>query len=628
MDKQAVIGFILIGVVLVVWMYFNAPDPQQQSNQSGRTDSTFVQTDSTEQNIPEKDTVQIPTEPETEQIAAIDSTNALESVKKGDIITIETPLAIYEMNTKGGKYYKIFLRKFNNWYFRELPPGVPYYREKVQLLNADKGGSFDIEFITQDGKLLNTANLIFDTESQNYKYTITENDSLTLRFTYNIDAQSYIQKSYTIYGNKYGTSFDLDMVNMHDVISNSTYDLVWGSGIRFVEKNSVDEANYSNASLHYGDEQVIIDAPGSEGEVEKEEFNGRVDWVTVRNKYFSAIISPDNPNETEGAYFEAFSKNLPDQGINEFYSARLKMQFPNSVHYKQSFLVYMGPVSYDLLETYGKNLTKVVDFGSFLGLKFIVRPIAEFILLPLFNFLHSFIPNYGVVIIVFSFIIKLVVYPLTKQSYKSMKKMQLLQPKIKELKEKYADDPQKVNSETMKLYSTYGVNPAGGCLPLLLQMPIFVALWGLFQTAIELRQQPFMLWITDLSRPDIVMELDFALPLIGIKHISGLAVLMGITTFLQQKMTVKDPQQKAMIYIMPVFLTLLFMSFPSGLCLYYFLFNVLSIGQQWIINKTGTEAELVPVKKDTSKKGFFHRMMDAAEQQQKIQKQGKKKRKF
>ncbi|MCH7827859.1 MAG: membrane protein insertase YidC, partial [Bacteroidetes bacterium] len=216
----------------------------------------------------------------------------------------------------------------------------------------------------------------------------------------------------------------------------------------------------------------------------------------------------------------------------------------------------------------------------------------------------------------------------TKQSFKSMKKMQLLQPKITELKEKYADDKQKISKETMKLYSTYGINPAGGCLPLLLQMPIFIALWGLFKSAIELRQQPFFGWITDLSSPDIIYTLSFKLPLVGISEISGLAILMGVTTFFQQKMSIKDPNQKALIYIMPVFLTLMFMSFPSGLNLYYFLFNVLSIGQQYIINHKQDGTELVPVKKSKRKSGgFMTKMMAAAEEKQKRQKaQQKRKR--
>ena len=201
-----------------------------------------------------------------------------------------------------------------------------------------------------------------------------------------------------------------------------------------------------------------------------------------------------------------------------------------------------------------------------------------------------------------------------------MKKMQILQPKIAEIKEKYADDKEKVSKETMKLYSTYGVNPAGGCLPLVLQMPIFIALWGLFKTAIELRQQPFVWWINDLSSPDIILNLSFKLPLFGISEISGLAILMGVTTFFQQKMSVKDPNQKALVYVMPVMLTLMFMSFPSGLNLYYFLFNLFSIVQQYYINHSGGEEELVPVNKPNKKKGFMSRLMEAAEQKQKISK--------
>jgi YidC/Oxa1 family membrane protein insertase len=205
-----------------------------------------------------------------------------------------------------------------------------------------------------------------------------------------------------------------------------------------------------------------------------------------------------------------------------------------------------------------------------------------------------------------------------------MKKMQALQPKITELKEKFKDDPQKMNKETMKLYSTYGINPAGGCLPMLLQMPIFVALWGMFQSAIDLRQQPFVGWITDLSQPDVIFHLGYKLPIVGIQEISGLALLMGITTFIQQKMTVKDPKQQALVYMMPIMLTLLFMSFPSGLNLYYFMFNVLSIAQQYYINHKGGTVELVPVANPNKKKGFMSKLMEAAEEQSKAQQKKKR----
>jgi YidC/Oxa1 family membrane protein insertase len=425
------------------------------------------------------------------------------------------------------------------------------------------------------------------------------------------------------YGNKYNSRFDLELIKINDLISGGQYDFVWNSGLKFVEENSVDEANYSNASIFYGGEHVVVDAPGGGEKIEKD-FNGKVEWLAIKNKYFASIIIPDNANNIDGAFIKGYTQHYENGGLKEFYSARLKVPFKNKDYEKQSFTVFIGPASYDLIKDFGKDLTSIIDFGSFFGLKFIVRPIAEYVFLPLFKFLHSIIPNYGVVIIIFSLIIKVVTHPLTRQSMYSMKKMQLLQPKITEIKARLKDDPQKMNKETMKLYSTYGINPAGGCLPLILQMPIFIALWGMFQSAIELRQQPFLGWINDLSRPDIILTLGFKIPIFGIDQISGLALLMGITTFVQQKMTVKDPQQQMLIYIMPIMLTALFMSFPAGLNLYYFLFNLFSIAQQYYINHTHKDMELVPVKNPKKQGGFLQRMMEAAENKAKQQQVRKK----
>jgi YidC/Oxa1 family membrane protein insertase len=390
-----------------------------------------------------------------------------------------------------------------------------------------------------------------------------------------------------------------------------------------VEKNSVNEAGFSSADVYYGDEKVVVDAP-SDGEKVTQDFNGKVEWLAVRNKYFASIMIPADPDQIEGAYIEGQTFPTKTLGLKEIYNVRLVVPFKGNNPEKRSVNIYIGPVDYDLLKEIKTNLTALVDFGTFFGLKFVVRPIAEYLLLPLFKFLNLFIPNYGFVIIVFSLIIKIVVYPLTRKSFQSMKKMQLLQPKITELKEKFKDDPQKMNKETMKLYQTYGVNPAGGCLPILLQMPIFIALWGLFQAAIELRQQPFLFWINDLSVPDVIFDLGFKLPLFGVQEISGLALLMGITTFVQQKMSIKDPKQQALVYMMPIMLTILFMTFPSGLNLYYFMFNVFSIAQQYYINQKKDDVELVPIDPSKRKQGFMQRLMEAAEQQAKHQQKNKK----
>lgn len=623
MDKQTTLAFILIGVILMIWLYMSTPTvPPDQIQRNRAEDSLFVEKQKQE-------------EAKKEEIkhSELQKTETNDSIKLGkffrtqaqqeEYLTIENELAIIEISTRGGKINKYFLKEYNNWHHGLVESTAPAYQKMVQLINYSLGGSFDVEFVSTEGKVISTSELIFDINRQERMFTLSGNDSLNLSFRFQIDGSSSIVKNYTFYGSKYDLRFDLELNKMNNLISNNIYDLVWTGGLHFVEENSVDEANYSNSSFFYGGEQVIVDAPHSNEKIEEEK-NGRVDWFTVRNKYFAGVIAPVNPENVEGIYIRGYSKGFPMGGIREYYDVRLKMPFKNQEQVKESFSVYIGPVSYDILKSYGNNFDKIVDFGSFFGLKIIVRPIAEYVFLPLFNFLNSFITNFGLVIVVFSLIIKVALYPLTKSSMMSMKKMQMLQPKITEIKEKFKDDPQKMNKETMKLYSTYGINPAGGCLPLLLQMPIFIALWGLFQSVIELRQQSFIWWITDLSRPDVIFDLGFKMPIFGISQISGLALLMGITTFVQQKMTVKDPQQKMLVYIMPVMLTILFMSFPSGLNLYYFLFNLFSIAQQYYINNYGKTIELVPVKNPKKSKGFMERMMEAAEEKSKQQQKKRK----
>jgi YidC/Oxa1 family membrane protein insertase len=615
MDKQTTLAFVLIGIVLVAWLYLTAPDPTVvKPKQSDST--TVVITDTVKLSEPET--------PLTEEITTKDVIplagkyyNADD--EKEEITTVENDVFIMELSNKGGNIHKVFLKKYKNWYSINNNGDDDIYKTRVQLINYSRGNTYDLSFVSTDGKAINTADFFFESNLSAGKHIVTKGDSLTIKFQLKIDDGKEIVKTYTFRESGYEIESDIELFGMNNVISNNEYDLVWNNGIRFVEKNTVDGATASNSSVYYGDEQVIIDAPSDNKETVREDFNGRVDWIAVRNKYFAAIIIPNEPSSINGAYLEGYSEARPNQGVAEFYNIRLSLPFKNTEYEKQSFKLYLGPVDYNTLKGLGNNLEALVDFGSFFGLKFIVRPIAEFVLLPLFNFLHGFIPNYGFVIVVFSIIIKIVVYPLTKQSYQSMKKMSLLQPKIAEIKENHKDDQQKISKETMKLYQTYGINPAGGCLPMLMQMPIFVALWGMFRTAIELRQQPFILWIKDLSQPDIIYDLGFKLPMFGIQEISGLAILMGVTTFIQQKMTMKDPKQQALVYVMPVFLTILFMTFPSGLNLYYFLFNLLSIAQQQYINHQHSGMELVPVKNPKKKQGFMSKLMSAAEEQKKAQ---------
>ncbi|MDQ7816498.1 MAG: membrane protein insertase YidC [Melioribacteraceae bacterium] len=615
MDKNTTLAFILIGLILVVWLYFNSPTPPPPPPKT--TDSTLVKKDT----VVEKPAQEI-AKKEIEQIESAPFGDL--QPKDEEIVTIETDLVKLEMTSKGARIRKYYLKKYGTWYHYDIEDTSNFYDRHVQLVNPEKGGDFNIIFVTKEGKLVNTSALDFKSNINKHYYKITGSDSLIAGYEFKTTDNRFIRKNFVFYANDYATKVDIELENMDDIISSFRYDVVWSNGINFTEKNSVDEANFSNASAFSGDEQLIIDA-GTSGEKVTKDINGKVDWVAVRNKYFAIIVVPDQPSNEGGAYFEGVgSQNKLD--VREVYSASIKMPFKNEKLQKDSFRLYIGPIDYDILKNYGNNLQSVVDFGSFFGLRFIIRPISEYVLLPLLQFLHSFIPNYGFVIIAFSIIIKFALHPLTKQSLKSMKKMQLLQPKIAELKEKHKDDPQKVQKETMKLYSTYGINPMGGCLPMLLQMPILIALWSLFNVAIDIRQQPFMLWINNLSAPDVIYRMPFKIPLFGIDVISGLAVLLGITMFFQQKMSVKDPSQKALVYLMPVMFTALFMTFPSGLNLYYFMFNLLSIGQQYYINHKKGDGELVPVENPKQKKGFMARMMEAAEKQAHAQKKTSQKK--
>lgn len=614
MDKQSIAAFVLIGIILTVWMYFNAPAPIQPQ-QVPQKDSVKIENKISENS--KQSNVQTAINKTSDKDSLFSNNNSAEE----SIITVETDLIRAEFTNKGARLKKYFLKHFKTWYHDDFPDG-PYYKNEVQLINQENGGELNAVFVTKQGKLVKTAELIFNTRSDNYEYKITGTDSLVITYEFVTADSNIIRRNFVLYGNNYRTKIENEFVNMNTEMSGFNYDFQWEKGINFVEKNSVDEASYSNASAFSGGEQLIINS-SSEDEKEKKEFNGQVDWLGMKTKYFGIIISPENEITEGGVFIEGETKNKGTLGPREYYKVGYRVPLQNKSIQKDVFYLYIGPLDYDILKAYNENYEAIYDFGNFMGMSFIIRPISEYFLLPLFKFLHNFIPNYGFVIILFSLIIKVLLYPLTRKSMQSMKKMQLLQPKIAELKEKFKDDQQKISVETMNLYSKYGINPAGGCLPMLLQMPILVALWSLFNLAIELRNQPFIWWIDNLAAPDIILRLPTGIPLIS--HISGLAVLMGITMFIQQKMTMKDPTQKALVYMMPIMMTIMFMSLPSGVNLYYFMFNLFSIIQQYYVNHSKNDVELVPVDKP-KKNGFMQRMMDAAAEQQKAQQQIKKKK--
>ncbi len=581
MDRRAIAGFVFIGLILMIWMWVNAPPPQKPG----------APPDTTRAQHPVTDTVRVAAPP-PQQARPADSLGKFFSglaAGRTDIVHVETPLFRARLSSQGGNVRSWVLQHFKTW--NQYP---------ADLIPDSTGGEFNLIFLTADGRLINTKHLFFQTTAPaGGTLTLGEHDSATVRYVLPVTPRSRIEKDLTFYGDRYSFEAKYTFVAMDSIIANYEYQVTWEDGLRYLEDNTVNESNFAKASAFAGGEITDVDASNF-GEVYKQNVSGRVNWVAARNKYFAAAILP-REKESQGALIEGSRSHLPDNGARETYSLALTMPYLGKPVETDRYTVFVGPLDFDIVKTYNVELERIMSLGS----AWVIRPISEYIILPVFKFLRLFISNYGVILIIFALIIKVVLYPLTKSSMTSMRKMQKLQPMMDEIRTKYKEDPQKMNQQVMRLYKEYGVNPAGGCLPMLLQLPILYALWAVFSATIELRQAAFIGWIKDLSTPDVIATLPFRLPIVNIDQISGLALLMGVTMFVQQKMSVKDPRQKMMVWMMPVMLTLLFNGFPSGLNLYYFVFNLLSIAQQAYVNKTHKDEPLKKVEDKKKRGGIF-----------------------
>ena len=296
-----------------------------------------------------------------------------------------------------------------------------------------------------------------------------------------------------------------------------------------------------------------------------------MDWGAYEGTYFISAILPHDTDTVQSMSMEAFG----EEGVRMTVSSGLDtLQAGQEKIY--NYKIYLGPKKLDILKSVGSNLDKAVNFGWF---DVIAQPT-----LWLLNLFYGIFKNYGIAIILVTILFKAVFWPITQKGMKSMKNMQKLQPKMVKLKEKYKDDPTRMNQEVMNLYKTYKVNPLGGCLPMVLQIPVFFALYKVLLMCIELRHAPFMLWITDLSAPDR-LYIGFDIPYVG--GIPVLTLLMGGSMFLQQKMTptTADPTQAKIMMFLPILFTFMFVNFASGLVLYWFVNNLLAILQQQLINR-------------------------------------------
>jgi len=603
MDKKSILGMVAIAIIMIVWMIYTSSTSKQIPPEQIRTVDTVdtvgarsaLLDDTVEHS---KDEQTSPLQDLTEKFGThfeSFATPAQDRIEK--LITVETDNFTAIISSKGGSFVRWRLKNYNKW------DGVP-----AQLLGYDSHELF-MQFTTIEAKKIDSRDLYFTVEGFNNRDTVVlaGEETLTLVFKLDLGNKKEIIRTVTFQGNKFHTDQDITINNLDGIIRGG-YSLVWGNSLNYQERNSVDESEYTNTLISMNGNIDVFDVTGSRWE--SKDYTGIIDFVALKVKFFGVAIIPQPWQHFDGtATLSGRSFDVKNQGRIERYEMAIQVPYKGGSQ-TNSFKIFIGPLEYRLAKSYG--LEAMVD----LGWRFLIRPIAEYFILPLFLMLHGFVPNYGIVLIIFALIMKILMYPLSIKQMRNVSYMKLLTPEIEKIREKHKDNMQVQQMETMKLYGEYGLNPISGCLPLLLQMPIFMALWKMLNGSINLRQQDFILWINDLSQPDVIFSWGFSI--LGLTHISGLALLMAITLFIQQKMTITDPRQKAIIYIMPVMFLFMFSYFPSGLNLYYFMFNLLSIIQQVYINNFSKKRMTLEQLKAQPKKkeGWMARKMREAQEMQ------------
>ena len=549
MDRNTLLAFFLIAIVLIFTpKYMEVVDPSPQSPPLPTIENA--------EDIIRQTSVQEGTRREEEPV--VSSVSAPSDVlwsNEEETITVENELYTAVVSSNGGGSFLSF--SFKNHLNKD--------GQGVDLINGKNKENLSIRFKDLDGESFN----LFG--PWRYDNTFSGGEIYrpeSLKFSIEIFPGKRIIKTLTFYPDSYKVDVSINMDNVADKIFGGAYSFGWYGGLVPSEENEKDDLVYFKSLIYQGGE--LVDLKIKEGESESNSFNGATGWAAVRTKYFITAIIPDSPDDVVTAFMG---------GQNDGRDAYdIALSFP--VKEPTALSLYIGPLEYDKIKAINRELEKTMNFGW--GP---IRPISRGVLFVLKK-LHEFIPNYGYVLILFSLGVKLLVYPLTKKSYQSTAAMQQLQPEIAALKDKHSSNPQKLNQATMKLYKEKGVNPLGGCLPMLLQMPLLFALFQVFRTTIELRAEPFVWWIKDLSAPDAVFTLPFSVPIYG-SHVAILPILMVVSMFIQQRMmsggAAQQPQQKTMQYFMTGFFFLMFNTFPSGLNLYYTLFNVLTIAQQKLI---------------------------------------------
>jgi YidC/Oxa1 family membrane protein insertase len=570
MDRNSAIGLTLIAALLLVYFYWFSPKPQPQSAEPAVTES---QTQPTPDDSPQ--------EPAPSDSLLASTYGDFSSFARGTEKTtnVQTEDLRVVFSNKGGIIKELELKKYKT------------YSQKPLILVAPGRSEFNL-LTSYQGKDLDLYALYYNVnQSRN-------GDSTVIRYTLQLSNGSSLTQVYSVPDKGYEIGYRIEQRGLGEQLGGNHLTLQWNERIRPLEKDIVDTRNNSSVTW-YEAEEGFDNLPERSSGTEMETLTQPLKWVAIKQKFFlSAIIADD---QFSGGEVTSVT-NEADTSIVEHAKVKLFIPKASLAGGEANFKFYIGPNDYQEIDVVAEDFERNVYLGW--------PPIYwinKFLVFPVFHFLTGFISNYGVIIIVLVLLLKLVLAPLSYRSYLSMAKMRVLKPELDEIKEKNDGDMQKIQQEQLKLYQQVGVNPISGCIPVLLQMPLIFAMFYLFPSSIELRQQPF-LWAEDLSTYDSPIHLPFEIPFGVGDHISLFTVIMTISTLIytwqNNQMSAVTGPMKSMSMIMPVIFLFFLNSFPAGLTFYYFVSNLVTFAQQAIIRRFVDEKRIRLILEENRKKNL------------------------
>ena len=593
MDKKTLIGLIVIGAILFGFTWYNASIQQKYAQEQQALTAT-QETESTDTIVPEvrqPDTLQAANQLERHIGSSLfQATTGTE--KK---IEVENDLMKVIFSNKGGKVASVVLKDYLTY------QGTPL------VLFPDSASVFDMSFFIKqqfNNVQINTGDYYFVADSSFTPTFAADETSKNLTFRLDVDSAAHVDFVYTIYKDNYMIDFDVQFVGMENLLAQNQTDLefTWQNVGMQNEKGFENENNYTTIAYKYPSDKSVEQLRTST-EDKSETINSKVKWVAFKQQFFSSIFvaKDDFQNGTLG-----YSTFQPGEGQIKTFRAKVSVPFtPQLSEYNFNF--YFGPNKFSVLKKYDDlHFERLIPLGGW-----IVGWINRWLVIPTFDTLGAHIANYGIIILILTLIVKILISPLTYKSYLSSAKMRLLKPEVDKLNEKYPkpEDALKKQQAMMALYKSAGVNPMGGCIPLLIQLPILYAMFRFFPASIELRGEHF-LWADDLSSYDSILTLPFNIPFYG-NHVSLFALLMAASMFIYSRINYNQtagsaPQMAGMkfmmLYLMPIMMLFFFNNFASGLNYYYLLSNIITIGQTYGFRYIVNEDKLHQRMKENAKK--------------------------